>query len=64
MFLNSPFFARFLYVPSLTILPFLLRALGWSPGGGLGASEQGIVEPIAVSLKKGRAGLGNNHHLQ
>ena len=35
----------------------MLRALGWT-GGGLGASGSGIVEPIAVTLKKGRAGLG------
>jgi hypothetical protein len=36
----------------------MLRALGWR-GGGLGTNGGGIVEPIAVSLKKGRAGLGN-----
>lgn len=35
----------------------LLSKSGWN-GGGLGASKQGIVDPIAVTIKKNRLGLG------
>jgi GT2 family glycosyltransferase len=35
----------------------LLLKLGWN-GGGLGANEQGIVEPIAVTVRKKGQALG------
>ncbi|GLG98536.1 Protein of unknown function [Gryllus bimaculatus] len=35
----------------------LMRSMGWT-GGGLGKAEQGIQEPVSVSLKVNRAGLG------
>ena len=31
----------------------LLQAMGWTGGQGLGKSNQGITEPIKVSLIKG-----------
>ncbi len=37
----------------------MLLKLGWT-GGGLGAAEQGIVEPIPVALKNNKRGLGAN----
>jgi len=36
----------------------LLRSMGWSPGSGLGANEQGIIEPLNAILKHNKLGLG------
>ena len=35
----------------------MLKKLGWD-GGGLGANKQGIVEPIAVTIKNNKTGIG------
>lgn len=35
----------------------LLRAMGWQ-GGGLGASQQGIVDPVFAVMKSNKHGLG------
>ncbi|KAJ2506589.1 hypothetical protein IWW47_001512 [Coemansia sp. RSA 2052] len=36
----------------------MLRKMGWVPGAGLGASKEGIVDPIAIEGNADRAGLG------
>ncbi|XP_057777781.1 uncharacterized protein LOC130996291 [Salvia miltiorrhiza] len=36
----------------------LLKKQGWKEGTGLGASEQGRLEPIATIVKKNKRGLG------
>ena len=40
----------------------MLRAMGWCDGQGLGVRGQGITQPIAAVLAKGkRRGLGFKH---
>lgn len=36
----------------------MLAAMGYQPGQGLGAREQGEAEPLAVQPLRGRLGLG------
>ncbi|KAI0488182.1 hypothetical protein KFK09_028009 [Dendrobium nobile] len=36
----------------------LLRKSGWKEGTGLGASEQGRLEPIQTQIKKNKCGIG------
>lgn len=36
----------------------LLQQMGWTAGTGLGRKSQGPVDPIAVTQRKGREGLG------
>ncbi|KAJ2003808.1 hypothetical protein GGI04_002833 [Coemansia thaxteri] len=36
----------------------LLRNMGWTPGAGLGANEEGIVDPVEVEGNADRVGLG------
>lgn len=36
----------------------MLQKMGYNPGKGLGKTEEGRVEPVAVELKADRAGLG------
>ncbi|XP_074576009.1 uncharacterized protein LOC141832403 [Curcuma longa] len=36
----------------------LLKKFGWKEGTGLGASEQGILEPISAFVKKNKRGIG------
>lgn len=36
----------------------MLQSLGWK-GGSLGSKNEGIIDPIALSIKIGRLGLGN-----
>jgi len=35
----------------------LLKSMGWT-GGGLGASGQGIAQPITATIKNNKCGLG------
>ncbi|KAF9116192.1 hypothetical protein BGX27_004299 [Mortierella sp. AM989] len=37
----------------------LLAKMGWTPGGGLGASGSGITQPIEAVMKRTRRGLGH-----
>lgn len=37
----------------------LLRKMGWSPGSGLGVSQEGITDPIPAIIRKKNAGLGS-----
>ncbi|THU69308.1 hypothetical protein C4D60_Mb08t13070 [Musa balbisiana] len=36
----------------------LLKKCGWKEGTGLGASEQGMLEPIPTLVKKNKRGIG------
>ncbi|XP_020581720.1 SURP and G-patch domain-containing protein 1-like protein [Phalaenopsis equestris] len=36
----------------------LLKKSGWKEGTGLGASEQGRLEPIQTQVKKNKCGIG------
>ncbi|KAK8916479.1 hypothetical protein KSP39_PZI022851 [Platanthera zijinensis] len=36
----------------------LLKRSGWKEGTGLGASEQGILEPVQTQIKKNKCGIG------
>ncbi|KAJ2487582.1 hypothetical protein IWW37_005179 [Coemansia sp. RSA 2050] len=36
----------------------MLKRMGWTPGAGLGASNEGIVDPIDIASNDERAGLG------
>ncbi|CAD5164106.1 unnamed protein product [Musa acuminata subsp. malaccensis] len=36
----------------------LLKKCGWKEGTGLGASEQGMLEPIPTFVKKNKRGIG------
>ena len=36
----------------------MLQKMGYNPGKGLGKTEEGRVEPVAVEVKVDRAGLG------
>lgn len=38
----------------------MLQKMGYNPGKGLGKSEEGRVEPVAVELKSDRSGLGRD----
>ena len=40
----------------------LLEQMGWSKGKGLGANQQGSVEPIAVKQKADNKGVGYSGH--
>lgn len=37
----------------------MLRRLGWAPGTGIGAQQQGTQEPLAATIKRDRHGLGH-----
>ena len=37
----------------------MMRNMGYEPGTGLGASNQGRLQPIAMGALRGRAGLGH-----
>lgn len=37
----------------------MLRKMGWEEGSGLGAQGQGGVQPVPISLKHNRRGLGH-----
>ena len=37
----------------------LLRKMGWLPGAGLGPSEKGVKEPLAVVYKPDKRGIGS-----
>ncbi|KAL0276262.1 UNVERIFIED_CONTAM: hypothetical protein PYX00_003868 [Menopon gallinae] len=39
----------------------IMKLMGWG-GGGLGAKQQGIVEPVSLLSNTGRGGLGLNDH--
>lgn len=40
----------------------LLMKMGYKPGEGLGASGEGRIEPIAVAVRKDKAGIGADTH--
>jgi G-patch domain len=37
----------------------MLKSLGWT-GGGLGVDSRGMIEPVPIAMKKGKAGIGVN----
>lgn len=39
----------------------MLKALGWRGGTSLGPKNEGIIDPINLSIKIGRQGLGNDN---
>jgi hypothetical protein len=39
----------------------MLQALGWKGGTSLGTKNEGIIDPINLSIKIGRKGLGNDN---
>lgn len=39
----------------------MLEALGWKGGTSLGTKNEGIIDPINLSIKVGRRGLGNDN---
>ncbi|KAJ1920687.1 hypothetical protein LPJ71_001387 [Coemansia sp. S17] len=41
----------------------MLKKMGWVPGAGLGASKEGIVDPIEIEGNADRAGLGAEEEL-
>jgi len=38
----------------------MLKKMGWKPGQSLGKRSSGMLEPIAVTLKLDKSGLGNH----
>ncbi|KAG0242118.1 G patch domain-containing protein 2 [Mortierella sp. GBA43] len=38
----------------------MLARMGWSPGTGLGASKDGITQPIEAVMKRSRRGIGHD----
>ena len=38
----------------------MLRAMGWSGEGGLGAEEQGIAEPVKPDMQRSKVGVGHS----
>ncbi|KAI8821346.1 SMAD/FHA domain-containing protein [Fimicolochytrium jonesii] len=39
----------------------MLQKMGWTAGQGLGAAGDGRVEPVAVTMRQNRVGLGMDH---
>lgn len=39
----------------------MLKSLGWKGGTSLGPKNQGIIDPVNLSIKIGRKGLGNDN---
>lgn len=39
----------------------MLKSLGWKGGTSLGPKNEGIIDPITLSIKVGRKGLGNDN---
>ncbi len=38
----------------------MLQKMGWAEGKGLGKGSEGRVEPVSVSAKNNRSGLGDS----
>ncbi|KAJ9581514.1 hypothetical protein L9F63_023305 [Diploptera punctata] len=47
-------------IPENNIGNQMLRGMGWEPGTGLGAQNNGIQEPIVTTIRPKLAGLGHN----
>lgn len=41
----------------------ILKKMGWTEGQGLGAKGSGTTEPVSVTMRVGRAGLGSSQPL-
>ncbi|VDO20771.1 unnamed protein product [Heligmosomoides polygyrus] len=41
-----------------TVIKNMMKAMGYKEGEGLGASRQGIVEPVQATVRKGRGAVG------
>ncbi len=39
----------------------MLQKMGWAEGKGLGKESEGRVEPVSVSAKNNRSGLGDSN---
>jgi hypothetical protein len=47
-------------IPDSNLGNQMLRGMGWEPGTGLGAQNNGIQEPIITAVRPKYAGLGHS----